>query len=319
MAPKTDIIIISYNTRELTRRCVDSILNTADPETTGIIVVDNNSADGTAEMVSGEYPGIKLIKNNANVGYAAAVNRGVLHSEAEVIIISNSDIEFTKDAIEKLSKYTLKNVEVGCVGPQQVFPDGSWQRSYGDFPGIRLALKEFFFAEMLRNGIRKLFWKRLPIDRLPKEADYIDGACIAIRRELFENAGGFDEDYFFYTEEADFCYRLKKNGYVSIFNPKAKIMHYRGAATGEPGTNIKALRMLVESKILFCKKHYIRRNMLNYIILEKLNCAEKAAFWRIISMASGKNKNHALAKIDYYRKMKKIWAENLELIKRNRV
>lgn len=291
-------------------RCIESVIDVSGEQEPGIIVVDNASEDDTAEFIRSRFPNVNLIVNRENLGYAAAVNIGVRASQADCVIVSNSDVEFFPGSISTLAGYFYKNEDIGCAGPQQVYPDGSWQYSYGDIPGFRVGFKELFFVGALKRGIRKLFWKKLPIDRYPKEVDYIDGAVMAIRREAFDDMQGFDEDYFFYTEEADFCYRLKKKGWYVLFQPKALVMHVRGGSTSTMDISEKNVRMFIDSKILFCRKHCSPFHKRFYILLEYIHTYLKKSAWKVIYAMNRKNPK-ALKKFKSFALLNKIWKEKM--------
>ncbi len=308
MSVKLDIIVITYNSAQYIEECLESIKKTASELNPGIIVVDNASEDNTVDLVEKKYPEILAVKSDENLGYAAAINLGVSKSYAEALIISNPDVIYQEGAISNLLDTIEKNDEVGVAGPQQVFRDGSWQNSYSDFPGFRLGFLELFFVKSFQRGLRAKFWKKLPIDRFTKDVDYVDGAVMAVRREVFEKIGGFDEDYFLFTEETDFCYRLKKTGFVVIFQPNAKVIHFRGGTDEQFSANEKIAGFLIESKILFCRKHYSPFHTRAYIRLEYMQTGLKIIFYKIIrNLKSSKNKTKTDLKLSALNVIRNQW------------
>jgi len=287
LSKKIDIIIISYNTCNLLQSCINSIYETSFDLVNNIIVVDNNSTDGTVEIIKKNYPDVKLICNEKNYGYAKAVNIGFNNTNSDLVLVSNSDVVYLENSIINLI-LTFKEVDnCGVCGPLQLFPNGTYQRSYGDIPSISLALKDLTLITHIQEKYRKLFpYASNKIKKVP----YIDGAVMLIKRDAFNQVNGFDEDYFFYTEEADFCYRLFKRNYLIIHNPKSKVIHYRGA-TDNLEVNYKRIEMLISSKALFCKKNMSFNKAKFFMILEIMYSYNLwLIYWTIYLMSFGKVK-----------------------------
>ncbi|MDQ1266647.1 MAG: hypothetical protein QG635_1799 [Bacteroidota bacterium] len=301
---KIEIVMVTHNCCQLTLQCIKSVMDTTEGMNIGITLVDNDSTDDTYERVMREYSFVNYIKNNSNPGYGVAINQGVAASSSDYIIVSNSDIIYKEGAIRKLIEYSEKNSEVGAVGPQQVYPDGKWQYSSGDVPGIMLGFKELFFISSIRRNISKYKWNNLYHDKIPREVDYIDGAVMAIKRKLYEKLSGFDERFYHYSDESDLCYRIKKAGYAVILLPAAVVVHYRGASTTRGTVNEKYQKMLVDSRVQFCKKHYTIITAKAYILLEIIHSVLKSSAWKFGgTFLSGSKKENA----DYYKK----WFEYL--------
>ncbi len=250
-----DFVIINYNTPELTCKCIETIFYTYNQDS-NIIVVDNNSSDNSLEYIKEKFPQVNLIANNSNLGYAKAVNIGVNSTNSSYVLVTNSDVEFHKNSIYLIEKMLIENNNIGVAGFLQFYPNKSPQRSYGYYPSFKLAIFELFF---LISFIEKFnLWKRKFEYFQSKNfsVDYIDGAALLIRKDLFHKLNGFDEDYFFYSEEADFCYRVSKNGYKNTINPKATITHIRGGSNSENNNfNLKSILMNENANFIFLKKN----------------------------------------------------------------
>lgn len=291
-----DIIIINYNNFEITKKCVASVLNNY-KTIINVIIVDNNSTDGSVEKLKECFPDIKFFRNNENLGYAYAVNRGFENSSSDIVIISNNDVIYSPESIENLIEPFYQMNRIGVVGPQQIYPNGKWQYSYGNFPGIKTAILDLFFISYFSHIINKVKWRLKIHSRELKEVEYIDGAVMAINRLAFQSVNGFDEDYFFYTEEADFCYKLKKNGWKIIFNPNSIVIHERGGSTSKIGLNSKNVEMLINSKTKFCQKHLTKLESGIFIIIEIISHFLLAKFFRILNnIFKGKISSIALRK-----------------------
>ncbi len=265
---KIDVIIISYNTRDYTLECIRSVKLTTNDFTTGIIVVDNASSDDTIEAIHTEFPDVEIVINKKNLGYAAAINRGAEASDAEYLILSNSDVVFHRNAIDLLVEYLESHPFAGTAGPQQYYPDGSWQYSFNRFPGAILAVKDILFISAIERKFHKLT-NRFNIFKHPRRVDYTDGAVIAVRHSDFLEAGGFDESYFFYSEETDFCRKMIESGHKNSFIPKSKVTHHRGASTGASIPHEKNIRMQIQSQIHFCDKWLSPASAWFYITFDK--------------------------------------------------
>lgn len=303
-----DIVIISYNCKEFTLRCINTIYETYPNKDVRIIVVDNASKDDTVESIKSKYPEVEIIQNEKNLGYASAVNIGVKATKSQYIIISNPDVEYHSNTIAILINYLEANEKVGVAGPLQVFPNGSWQFCYGDVPSIKLSLKLIFFIYSLQNICNFLFYKQKIYKTKPKKVGYIDGAVIATKRDAFDSINGFDEDYFLYTEELDYCYRLSKKGWNIMHIPYCTVTHFRGGSSAKMGVIEDNVRIFLRSKILFCKKHLRKAVTKFYIISEIIYAYEILIFWKIFAIFKEFNSNSSF-KITTMKLFIKIWKE----------
>ena len=298
------IIVISYNCLDL----VTNILLSLKDIKTDIILIDNASTDGTPDKIEKEFLNVRVIRNQSNEGYAKAINIGVHYSLGSWIIVSNADVEFHNGCIENMIDYLQKNQDVGIVGAQQLFPDGSWQRSYGNAPGLFGSLKDLLGITSLRQFIRKKAWSGWVVDNKQREVGYIDGAVMAIRRESYESIGGFDEEFFFYSEDADFCFRLRKAGWGVVFLPSARVTHLRGgSSTKVSKVNDKFIQIQVDSKVLLFKKHYPEWKVRLLILMEYLHAKKMFFIYNILSLLSARKQ-----KRDYFSKRLQIFLTSMK-------
>ncbi len=259
MSPcSTLVAIINHNTREELRGCLESLR----PQLDRVVVFDNNSTDGSAELVLGEYPEAQLIVSRENLGYGAASNRVLLsHSlagNAEFFILSNSDVLFAPGAVESLVEDLIRHPEAAVNGPRLLNPDGSLQRSCYPLPGgWRWAFDNDASCALLRviPALRGHLLRLWMHDR-EREVPWVKGAVLAIRRSAFEQAGAFDESFFMYYEETDLCFRLAKKGWRIRFTPAAEVVHLGGASTAKIRTAM-AVELFVGS-LRFARRHYSR-------------------------------------------------------------
>lgn len=250
-----DIIIISYNTQTLLLNCLNTLHHVPQGVDIGkIIVVDNASNDLTVDNVRATFPNVQVIALQENVGYASAVNIGFKETSCEWVFIGNADIEFRPNTLISLFNGMKGFSSVGICCPQQVYPDNSRQRSWGFFPGISEAIHYVTFTSAIENILESISMK-LGIKRSSRFIPYADGAALLIESQAFRNIGGFDSDFFFFGEEADFCHRMWASGKGVLFVPSSIIMHVRGATYGGNSPSIRSLEMLIDSKIRFIKKN----------------------------------------------------------------
>ena len=195
-----------------------------------------------------------MIALQENVGYASAVNIGFQQTSCEWVFIGNADIEFRPNTLISLFNGMKGFSSVGICCPQQVYPDNSRQRSWGFFPGISEAIHYVTFTSAIENILESISMK-LGIRRSSRFIPYADGAALLIESQAFRNIGGFDSDFFFFGEEADFCHRMWASGKGVLFVPSSIIMHVRGATYGGNSPSIRSLEMLIDSKIRFIKKN----------------------------------------------------------------
>ncbi|MBU1127144.1 MAG: glycosyltransferase family 2 protein [Patescibacteria group bacterium] len=213
------IIIPSYNTKDLLKKCLDSVRQLADE----IIVVDNGSIDGSAKMIDASFPNVVLIENTQNLGFAKAINKGVKKASGKFVFLLNSDTVVRKDALAKAFGFLARNPD-SIIGLGLVNPDGSIQSSVYHFPTIWRAIKEFWF------GIENSYQKYTPKGEDAKRVDAVTGAAMIVSKDVFEKLNGFDEKYFFYFEDLDFCRKASKKGISVYYLPFAKILHHHGAS-----------------------------------------------------------------------------------------
>lgn len=306
---KAEIIIISFNCLEHLKTCIKSIKETSAIK---ITVVDNCSTDGTIEYLKSEE-GINYKLNELNQGYGVAANQVLLSSDSQYFIVSNADVIYQNGAIDNLINLISENKKIGVCGLQQIYPDGSWQRSYGDLPSYRLAIKDLLFVTILERIIRKKNWPNKLDDEII-EVEYIDGAVFCISKVAVELTMGFDKDYFFYTEEADLCKRVKEFGLKIVFTPHPRAIHLRGGSSGGNIISENSADMLVNSKILYCTKHLSRGEKNFFLRAEYLHNIIMKNIWGVISMLKPQNKK-VKAKIEYYKMIVASWKKGVREIR----
>lgn len=250
-----DFVIISHNNKELTEQAIESVYKaTIQPKK--IILVDNCSIDGTVEFIRRKFPDVNIIQSEKNSGYASAVNRGFRESESSIVIVSNNDVIIGRNVFEVLINDLEINPKIGVIGVLQKYPNGQNQHSYGVIPGIRSAIGELLLIESVKVRIINKCYPTYFGKNIVK-VGYVDGAFMAIRKEAFVDVNGFDENFFFYFEESDFCKRVKDKGWHVCIDLRGEIIHYRGQySTNKTGLEYSRIKLFVESLDKYSRKHF---------------------------------------------------------------
>lgn len=238
------IVIVSFNTRQLLNKCLDSIVRHIKEINYEIIVVDNASSDGSVEAVEKIITGTKsikgmVIKNTKNLGFAAANNQGIKKAKGRYVLLLNSDTEFTEDSLRQMVSWMDKNPKAGISTCTLLNSNKTIQATGGYFPGLfRLFLWGTFLDDLpLVSVVFRSYHPHSAFHKKLREQDWITGAFFLIRGELIEQIGVFDEKFFMYVEEIDYCFRAKKKGWEVWYVPDTAIIHIGGASS--KGESIK--------------------------------------------------------------------------------
>jgi len=250
------VLVVSYNVRDFVKQCLLSLSRAHFDGRVETILVDNNSADGTVEMVRQRFPHVQVIQNSDNRGFAAAVNQGIAASKEETILLLNPDTIIEEQTLQVLANYLRDHPNVGCVGPKILNSNGSLQQACKrSFPRPWVALTHLL-------GLARLF----PRNRLfgqynltyldPDQThavDAVSGSCMCMPRRAIEEVGPMDEAFFLFGEDLDYCYRIHKAGYKVVYHPATQIVHYKGESIKTaPFDN---LRVFYEAMVTFSHKY----------------------------------------------------------------
>lgn len=278
MKKDLSIIIVSYNTADLTVAAIQSVIDTVKKISYEIVVVDNNSTDLSVESIkkyveSIKYKDLKLIENTVNEGFSKANNIGVKQASGRYILFLNSDTVVHEQTLDGMVAWMDQNPKVGAATCKLVMPNGKLDdASHRGFPTPLRSLFHFtgiasiFPRSQFFNGYH-LGWK--DIDKT-HEIEALVGAFMLTRREAGEQVGWWDEDYFWYGEDLDFCYKLREKGWKIFYVPEFTTLHYKGASgglkkeskkitTASKATKIKATNARFEAMKIFYKKHYDKK------------------------------------------------------------
>jgi len=278
------VIIVNYNVRRLLENALTSVTKALDGLSGEIIVVDNASDDGSVEMVREKFPLVKLIALERNIGFAGANNRAVRGSSGEYLLFLNPDTIVQEDTIAVMLSFFEQHPEVGLGGCKILNPDGTLQlacrRSY---PTPWVALTKMV-------GLGTLFphspmFAKYNLSYLNPdesyEVDAVSGSFLFVRRNVFESAGGFDEEFFMYGEDLDLCYRVKKSGWKIYYVHSTQIIHYKGESVRR--SDIDDVALFYEAMRIFVRKHVTQRVVTDAILRTGIAVREWIAFFARIA------------------------------------
>ncbi|MFC1725339.1 glycosyltransferase family 2 protein [candidate division KSB1 bacterium] len=257
------IIIVNWNGSEVILNCLRSIYDNLEDLDFEVIIVDNNSTDGSPELVEKQFPKVSLVRLENNYGFAKANNAGIEKCDGKYICLLNSDTEIINDSFKEIIDYMDNNDNIGILGPKLLYKDGSFQSSAGRFPGIKTELSGYFFLNRIPL-LNKLFKDRFIHDEFKniRDVDWICGACLFIRRSVIEKIGVFDELFFMYMEDVDYCLRVIRNNWKIVYFPLSKVVHLGGHSVNK--ADYKILLNNTSSFFKYYKKHF---NNFSYILL----------------------------------------------------
>ncbi|MEA3249399.1 MAG: glycosyltransferase family 2 protein [Patescibacteria group bacterium] len=251
------IVILNWKVKELLRQCLLSVYRYTNGLDFEVIAVDNDSRDGSVEMVMKEFPQAQVIANNRNLGFAAGNNPGIEAARGEFVLLLNPDTELMDNAFEAMVRVMRANPDVAVLGPTLLNTDRSLQPSVRGFPTplsqvlVMLKLHNFFprlkpVMEYFSSGFDYL---------APSSVDQVMGAAFMVRRSVFEKLGLLDERFFIWFEEVDFCRRAVDAGYGVMYTPKARIVHHGGESFGQV-FGPKRQHYLNSSLLKYMRKHF---------------------------------------------------------------
>ncbi len=254
-SPKFSVVLVNYNTKELTLRALEALDREigVSPFEVEVILVDNASVDGSLEGVAARFPRVILLPSEVNLGFGRGNNLGVEVASGEILLFLNTDTEIRSGALPAIAGAFDRDGTVGAVGARLENPDGSHQPSAILVPSLWRIFCEFFWLD--RTGLARfsgMFQNGFDPDS-EQDIEAAHGAALAVRRDLFDEIGRFDPDYFMYFEEADLCTRIAERGYRIRYTPEAVVMHHVSASSGDrPWWFFRAMR---NSRMTFVRKH----------------------------------------------------------------
>lgn len=260
MTVPVSVVVVSYNTKTYTKNALTA-LYASSVTPAEVIVVDNASTDGSANMIAEEFPQVILVRSKNNEGFAKANNLAIReHVHHPFVWLLNSDTETGKSTLQELYEYMEKHPTVAGVGPQLVYPDGSLQSVGGGFPRFWNVLLYslpvlWWLPQTLRRSLNTIAWLPQSLPKEGKRIDYATGASLMLRKSALDHVGLLGDQYFMYFEETDLCYRLWKARYEVHVVDTDPVMHVYGGSFKRKH-DPKRLQYFIESLVLFVRTYY---------------------------------------------------------------
>jgi GT2 family glycosyltransferase len=280
---KLSIVIVNYNVKYFLEQCLYAAYKAASKISSEIIVVDNDSVDGSCQMVAEKFPEATLIANKENVGFSKANNQAIRIAKGEYILLLNPDTVVEEDCFLKIVQFMDKTPEAGGLGVKMIDGKGRFlPESKRGLPTPEVAFwKMFGFSSLFPHSKRfgRYHLGYLDNDQI-HEVEVLAGAFMLLRRETLDKVGLLDEDYFMYGEDIDLSYRIIKGGYKNYYFPETTIIHYKGESTKKGSINY--VKVFYNAMIIFAKKHFSKGNARKYAILINL-----AIYFRAILTLTG--------------------------------
>lgn len=294
---KLSVVIVNYNVKYFLEQCLHSAIKALKNIEGEIIVVDNNSVDGSCGMMHEKFPEIKLIENKKNTGFSFANNQATRISKGEYVLLLNPDTVVEEDTFEKVVTFMDQNPDAGGLGVKMIDGNGTFlPESKRGLPTPMVAFYKIF-------GLSKLFPKSKIFGRYHlgfldddeiHEVDVLAGAFMLLRKKTLDEVGLLDEDYFMYGEDIDLSYRITKGGYKNYYFPETTIIHYKGESTKKGSINY--VRIFYNAMIIFAKKHFTSQNARLYSFFINL-----AIYFRaFLSLVSRFIKTYSIPIIDFF-------------------
>lgn len=258
---KLSVIIVSYNVKYYLEQCLDSVVRSSCGINTEIVVVDNNSSDGTVEYLAPRFRDVFFIQNKENCGFAKANNQAIKSSKGEYVVLLNPDTILGEDVLKSCIDFLDNNVMAGATGVRMLRTDGSF--ALESRRGIPTPFTSFCKMTGLCNRFPKSrtfgrYYMQFLDENLPNQIEVISGACMFIRRSTLMKSGLLDEDYFMYGEDIDLSYRMLQTGQNNYYLP-VSILHYKGESTNK--TSFRYVTTFYKAMLIFFEKHYGHYNI----------------------------------------------------------
>lgn len=291
------VIIVSYKTRVLLNKCLESLAEREQAIEFEVIVIDNNSQDGTIEMMRQKFPQFKLIINSNNCGFAKACNQGIMASREKYLFFLNPDTEIGFNTYDLIIAFMESHPRIGVAGCYLYYPDGKFQTSFYRFTSIpnHLGRALLLYTILLRIRFLRPFFRDCFME--DDAIERVCGGAMVVRREAIEEVGLFDESFFLYYEDEDLCYRMRQKGWKIASIPGTRIIHHHDQSSKK---NIrKAIFSSHKSQFIFYSKYHSFYKILIFRIIQVVGVTIRSCFW-FYKTVSGKNQKEAKLKLIGY-------------------
>jgi GT2 family glycosyltransferase len=245
------IIVVNWNTREILDNCLASVYASHTTIDYDVWVVDNNSSDGSVQMIEEKFPHTHVIPNETNAGFARGNNQAIMESSADYVMLLNPDTIMEGNVLQGLFGYLEEHPDVGAAGPRLLNPDGTLQESAYPEPTLWREFWRLFHLDLVKHygAYPMAEWSISD----PRDVDVLMGACFLVRRKVLDQVGLLDEEFFVYSEEVDFCKRIRDYGWRIGWFPAVKVTHLGGQSTRQ--VQQEMFLQLYQGKIQYFRKH----------------------------------------------------------------
>jgi GT2 family glycosyltransferase len=291
--PALSIVIVTWNAKKVSLECLESVSKLESSIQTEVIVVDNASTDGTPEAIESGFPQVKLIRNDANLGFAKANNIGIDASKGKYVCLLNSDVVIPIGCFEKMVTYMEHHPDIGVLGPKMISPDGGVGKSVAKFPTVwnsfccALAFHKVFKQSATFGGY---MMEGFPYDRI-EDVEVLTGWFWLVPRCALEQVGGLEERFFMYGEDIDWCYRFHKAGWRVVFYPEAEALHYGAASSGQAPTRFYVEMQRANEQ--YFRIHHGRLSELGYIAARSIHEVVRLLGYGVLYFTSSKSRSRA--------------------------
>ncbi len=297
------VIIVNYNAFNITCRCLSSLIKTSSELNLQIILIDNASKANNVQLIQDLFPQIYIIENKVNQGFAKACNQGFRVAKGDYILLLNPDTIVLPKAVQYSLDFIKNDNHIGILGCKLLNPDKTLQYSCSNFLGIRNILSVNLFLYRIFPGSRIFghnpYMTYFDYDKVGS-VDVVMGAFMMIRQKMLERIGYFDERFFVYSEENDFCLRARQAGWDVVFFPKAEILHQQGAVSSS--ISGQSYLMLHESLNLYANKHFngFKKMLIAIILLSGVII--RWFIWQIVRLLRLQRFDNINSKLEIYKR-----------------
>lgn len=288
------ICIVSWNTRDLLKDCLGSVY--ADPDSAGwqVLVVDNASSDGSAEMVADRFPQAELIRSPQNLGFSRGNNLALERATGRCLLLLNSDTAVDPGALGQLVDYLDSDPDAGAVGPRLVYPDGSLQFSCGRTPGLHTEIVHKLLLHRMFPFFRFGRWSH----EKQRRVGWVTGACLMVRRKAAMETGFLDPNIFMCFEDLDWCMRLRKKGWSVVYLPSSRVVHHDGQSIRK---NLGEMLVVSQHSLFYLfEKHFGKGRLHALRLLTVIEMLLRSALWVLPALLPSRRRNEGGQRLRAY-------------------
>ncbi len=298
---KVSAVLVSYNTKELTLKAISYLLRDFESvDSWEVILVDNDSKDGTVTAVQVAYPTVQIIQNHENVGFGKANNQAFGICRGKYVLLVNTDAFIHLGCSQVLTTFLDEHPDVAVVGPRVLNQDGSLQSSVHPFPTpLRCWIENLWLNPLVKNVFALRDWRSWTHDDI-REVPWVIGACMLVRKSIIDSVGGFDERFFMYSEETDWQYRIRKAGWKIWFVHDAEVTHLGGASGGTESLNSKTRVAFFESLDYYVLKNHSWFGLLVFRAGMFLGSLLRVILWFLVLILRQSMRAQARYKVSHY-------------------